>query len=245
LLRQRLFSGSFCPELSFSILKLAKEKTSMNQLKKVELADASDRLTYALAQMSDFQELIRFFDTKVGAAVTIASALLTILFAGYGSVLDRLRNGQNIGHLWLAAISLLFSVLFFVSFMMMVYFAFLTLIPRSGKAEGVRMRRLARMQKGLRGLVTKPTFRLGAKSDNPVAFFGHVYALGEKSKGKEFVQEVSNLSLSELVQHVLWQNYLLSEILVEKFAAQTLCFRWLRLALMFWLAAQLGVLLIS
>lgn len=38
--------------------------------------ERQDQFTYALAHMSEFQNLIRFADTKAGAAVTLVSGLL-------------------------------------------------------------------------------------------------------------------------------------------------------------------------
>ena len=182
----------------------------MSALNKVQTADYSDRLLHATAQLSDFQELIRFADTKAGAAVTLESALLMVLLANYGPVLDLLSQRRN---LWLGAITLAVSTLFLVAFIMVLYYAFLTFLPRLEKKA------------------YKPT----------VAFFMDVSKMGEDA----FIETVSSMPLDELLQHTLREIYLLSEILVLKFTAQRRCFQWLRLMLIFWAVAEVGVTVIQ
>lgn len=173
-----------------------------------EIADYSDRLAYATAQLSEFQELIRFADTKAAAAITISSALLSVLFVSYGPVLDLLNQRQTV---WVGAVSLVFTAAFFVAFMGTAYHAFLTFLPRLEKKE------------------YQPT----------IAFFLDVFNMKEEP----FIQEVSTMSLEDLLENTLREVYFLSEIITRKFAAQRRCFQWLRFVLLFWALAQISVLL--
>ena len=74
----------------------------METLREDQASEISDRLTYATGQLSEFQQLISFVDTKAGAAITLASALLTVLFVSFGSVTDLLNQP---GKLWLGAVT--------------------------------------------------------------------------------------------------------------------------------------------
>ena len=78
--------------------------------------------------------------------------------------------------------------------------------------------------------------------DHPptVAFFGDVHAMGEA----KFIHEVSSMSTEILLEHVLRQVFLLSEIVEKKFKAQATCFRGLRFVLLFWSLAQIGILIL-
>ncbi len=179
--------------------------------------DCSDRLVYATAEIAQFQGLIRFADAKAGAAITFGSALLTVLVANFPNVISVLRGCSQPWQPWLGPITLLFTLLFFGAFVLVLYYAFLTLLPR-----------------------------LESKEDKPkptVAFFLDVYMAGKDSAGEDFVQQVSAMSPQELLEHTLREIYLLSEILRMKFKTQALCFRFLRLVLVFWVFAQVGTLL--
>jgi hypothetical protein len=97
-----------------------------------ETASNADRLAYATGQLSEFQALIRFADTKAGAAITIASALLSVLFASYDPALNLLNEQRTV---WVGAASLVFTTAFFVAFLKTAYHAFLTFLPRLEKKE--------------------------------------------------------------------------------------------------------------
>ena len=98
--------------------------------KKTETTDYADRLSHAVAQRGEFQALVSFADTKAGAAVTFASALFTVLVANYKPALALLSHQA-----WLGLIVLALGIAFFVAFLMVLYYSFLTTLPRLEKRE--------------------------------------------------------------------------------------------------------------
>jgi hypothetical protein len=179
----------------------------------IETCEYADQLSYALTHINEFQELIRFADTKAGAAITLVSGLLAVLLPSYDSVLSALSLPTNFWQFWIAILTLVLSTCFFITLMGVFYYAFLTFLPRLEKREYT------------------PT----------VAFFLDCYNLGED----KFIQTVSSMSKEELLEHMLREVYLLSEILVPKFRAQRFCFNWLKLLLLFWSLAELSILSLS
>jgi hypothetical protein len=177
-------------------------------MKEDQTSETSERLAYATGQLSEFQQLISFADAKSGAAITLASALVTVLFASSGSVPGLL--GQP-GKLWLGVGVLVPSAAVFGTFVVVLHYTFQTFLPRMEKSESVRS----------------------------VGFFLDVFNTGEEP----FIQEVSAMPMDVLLEHTLREVYLLSKILVAKFAAQRRCFQWLRIFLIFWAVAQVAVLL--
>lgn len=95
--------------------------------------------------------------------------------------------------------------------MRVLYFAFLTFLPRLEKREYTQT----------------------------IAFFLDVYTTGEDA----FIKRVSSMTTDDLLEHLLREVFLLSEILVHRFRAQRLCFNWLRFVLVFW-SAQITILFI-
>lgn len=179
---------------------------------KERLGDCADQFVFGLHHISEFQELIRFADTKAGATITLVSGLLAVLLAAFDSVPCGLQQPPTSWQLWVAISVLILSFCFLAAFMGVLYYAFLTFLPRLEKREYT------------------PT----------IAFFLDVYKMGEN----EFIQNVGSMSTENLVEHVLREVYLLSEILVPKFKAQSRCFTWLKLVLAFWSLAQLGILIL-
>lgn len=83
--------------------------------------------------------------------------------------------------------------------------------------------------------------RLEKRESTPtIAFFLDCYNMGEQT----FINNVRGMSTENLVEHMLREVYLLSEILVAKFRTQHLCFMWLRFVLGFWATAQISILLL-
>jgi len=97
--------------------------------------ECADQYTYALAQISEFQELIRFADTKAGAAVTVGSGLLAVLLGVFDPVPRSLTTPSASWQFWLAVAVLVFSLGFFATFITVLYYAFLTFLPRLEKRE--------------------------------------------------------------------------------------------------------------
>ncbi len=181
----------------------------MATLNHADAPDIAERLDYASNQIGEFQELIRFADAKAGAAVTFVAALFTVLSASYGSVLELLRQLET---LWIGLIVLVISLIFILTSLMVLYYAFQTFLPRVGKA---------------------------GQPQETVAFFGDVVRMGEE----RFIEQVCTMPVEDLLQHVLREVFLLSEIVAAKFAAQRRCFQYLRVLLPVWAIAQIAVLL--
>ena len=97
---------------------------------KAETTDLADRLAHVVAQRGEFQELAGFADTKAGAAVTFASALFTVLVANYKPALTLLSH-----QMWWGLIILAPGIAFFAAFLMVLYYSFLTTMPRLEKKE--------------------------------------------------------------------------------------------------------------
>jgi hypothetical protein len=93
------------------------------------------QLNYAFGQISEFQELIRFADTKAGAAITIESGLLAVLAPSISAMLPLLTSPVKPWQFWIALPILILSFGFFVAFLGVLYYAFLTFIPRLEKRE--------------------------------------------------------------------------------------------------------------
>jgi hypothetical protein len=173
----------------------------------------AEKFIHATAQIKDFQDLIRFADTKAGAGITIGATLTTITFVNYGIVFEMLNSGLRSWNVWLASIVIATTIIFLASFFMILYYGFLTLLPRLEKKE----------------------------HSATIAFFADVYNMQEDS----FVDTVTAMQSDELLEHILREIYLLSEILMAKFAAQRRTFQWLRINLIFWAITQLGLLLVQ
>jgi hypothetical protein len=98
-------------------------------------SDTSDRLGYATGQMKDFQDLIRFADAKAGAAITLQSGLLVILLANQAAVVDVANRHSGVTQLLFLGSLFGLSVVSLITFLMVLYYAFLTLLPRLEKKE--------------------------------------------------------------------------------------------------------------
>jgi hypothetical protein len=175
--------------------------------------EVPERLIYASAQIRDFQELIRFADTKAGAAVTLQSGLLVLVLANHISFLNLANSQIGATRLWFLAILFSLGILSLVTFLMVIYWAFQTLLPRFDKKD------------------YKPS----------VAFFVDVFNM----QGDHFVKTVTNMPLSDLLDHTLREVHMLSEIITVKFAAQRRCFQWLKFALVLWATSQIALMLMQ
>jgi hypothetical protein len=98
--------------------------------KKTETIDFADRLSHAVAQRGEFQQLTGMADAKGGAAVAFATGLLTVLVGNYKPALELLSKQA-----WLGILILTPGIAFFIAFMMVLYYSFLTILPRLEKKE--------------------------------------------------------------------------------------------------------------
>ncbi len=187
--------------------------TMANSAPEATETEHASQLTYALAQIGEFQELIRFADTKAGGAITVVSGLLALLLPTFGSVNAALTSSISAWQFWNAILVLLLSVGFFLAFMSVLYHAFLTFLPRMEEREHTAT----------------------------IAFFLDCHNMGEDA----FVQKVKTMSQEDLLDHLLREVFLLSEILVLKFMAQKRCFKAVRIALFLWSVAQIGILALN
>lgn len=95
-----------------------------------QTVDVPDRLSYAADQLGQFQDLIRFADTKAGAAITVGSVLLTVRVASYDPLLELLKTNS-----WSDITTLALDIGVFVAFFGVFYYTFQTLLPRLEKKE--------------------------------------------------------------------------------------------------------------